>query len=510
MSHSVGVQSQKASGSPHDRREQNMQNNNKMGGAHDLIRKPIRSENCSSDQHQRRGEPPLRADPRPPDQCQQLPLRAGQQSDEPHQHQHGKPPLRAVYLPDQHHGEPYPPGQHQHHGEPLSRAVHPPDQQHGEPHPPGQRQHHGEPPLRAVHHPDQQHGESHQCQQPPLRAGQHHDEPHQHQHQGERGVHQHHGESHQHQHQGQPLRAVHPSDQQTASDQHQQRSGHDNKHPLSAPQIPVQGNSEAQLRQTQGRSGPQYHQSSTSRENIVTPPTFPSRQHSEQRNDSQHTDQRERHSDQYTDQRYQHTDHRERYSDQHTDQREHYSDQHTEQCTGQRDQYDQHTDQRDQHTDQSKYTRPLSKAESIPSNASNEGRRAIPPQSTGQPLPSKPVGNPRPQGDNPEKKELSDTGPRSVDVETSISGLNDLENPPTSLSPEPYTENPLVTDVDTEIKEMAAEVREEVKSRDFVATGLHEKPFDPNLVCPMCGKKHHIGDIQKFRIHVNQCDGVAV
>ena len=81
---------------------------------------------------------------------------------------------------------------------------------------------------------------------------------------------------------------------------------------------------------------------------------------------------------------------------------------------------------------------------------------------------------------------------------------------PTSSAPEPYTENPLVTDVDTEIKEMAAEVREEVKSRDFVATGLHEKPFDPNLVCPMCGKKHRIGDIQKFRIHINQCDGVTV
>ena len=146
----------------------------------------------------------------------------------------------------------------------------------------------------------------------------------------------------------------------------------------------------------------QYHQSSTSRENIVTP--------------------------------------------QHTDQGECYSDQHTEQRTGQRDQYDQHTDQ-------SKYTRPLSKAEPIPSNASNEGRRAIPPQSTGQPLPSKPVGNP--QGDNPEKKELSDTGPRSVDVETSIGSLNDLENSP---APESYTENSLVTDVDTEIKEMSAVV----------------------------------------------------
>ncbi len=34
-----------------------------------------------------------------------------------------------------------------------------------------------------------------------------------------------------------------------------------------------------------------------------------------------------------------------------------------------------------------------------------------------------------------------------------------------------------------------------------------EKPYDPNLVCPMCGNKHCIGEIQKFRIHVNQCNG---
>ncbi len=95
-------------------------------------------------------------------------------------------------------------------------------------------------------------------------------------------------------------------------------------------------------------------------------------------------------------------------------------------------------------------------------------------------------------------------------METSIAGLKDLKNSPTSSSPEPYTDNFLVTDVD---KEMAAEVREEVKSRDL-ATSLDEKPYDSNnLVCPNCGKKHHIGgprkfrDIQKFHIHVNQCDG---
>ncbi len=213
-----------------------------------------------------------------------------------------------------------------------------------------------------------------------------------------------HPDQHPHQHQhNEPLQAVnssdriqhqsHFSDQRAASDQHQLRSDYNNKHPLSAPHTPVQGTSEAQLRQTQGRS----HQSSTCRENIVIPPIIQPRQHSEQPNDNQHTDQ------------------------------------HTEGCTGQ---HDQHTDKHDQHTNQcldqhTNQSRPFSWAEKILK------WRGIRPLSTGQPLPSKPVGNP--QGDNPEKKELSDTGPRSVDVETSIAGLKDLENPPTS-SPEPYTE----------------------------------------------------------------------
>ncbi len=64
-------------------------------------------------------------------------------------------------------------------------------------------------------------------------------------------------------------------------------------------------------------------------------------------------------------------------------------------------------------------------------------------------------------------------------METSIGSLNDLGNSTTSLAPESYTENHLVTDINTEIKEIESEVREEV--------------------CPMCGKKYRIGDLQKFR-----------
>ena len=28
-------------------------------------------------------------------------------------------------------------------------------------------------------------------------------------------------------------------------------------------------------------------------------------------------------------------------------------------------------------------------------------------------------------------------------------------------------------------------------------------PFDPNLVCPMCGKQYRVGEIQILRLHIN-------
>ena len=57
-------------------------------------------------------------------------------------------------------------------------------------------------------------------------------------------------------------------------------------------------------------------------------------------------------------------------------------------------------------------------------------------------------------------------------------------------------------DIDDDIKIMAQEVREQVY-RDHM-TMVH-KPMDPNLVCPICGKNFRIGEIQKFRRHVDEC-----
>ena len=68
-------------------------------------------------------------------------------------------------------------------------------------------------------------------------------------------------------------------------------------------------------------------------------------------------------------------------------------------------------------------------------------------------------------------------------------------------------ENPLQKELDDDIHQQAAEVIQEVsKGRQQVKNDL-QRPFDPNLVCPMCRRQFRIGEIQKFRRHVNTCTG---
>ena len=67
--------------------------------------------------------------------------------------------------------------------------------------------------------------------------------------------------------------------------------------------------------------------------------------------------------------------------------------------------------------------------------------------------------------------------------------------------------NILQESIDKDIEHFAAEVRDKVSgSREHIVTNT-DRPFDPNLVCPMCNKAFRIGEIQKFRAHVNQCEG---
>ena len=69
------------------------------------------------------------------------------------------------------------------------------------------------------------------------------------------------------------------------------------------------------------------------------------------------------------------------------------------------------------------------------------------------------------------------------------------------------TENVLVKEIDHDIEAMAAVVQDEVSRDNKYRETQDMTPFDPNLVCPMCGKEHCIGEVQKFKIHVDLCGG---
>ena len=67
--------------------------------------------------------------------------------------------------------------------------------------------------------------------------------------------------------------------------------------------------------------------------------------------------------------------------------------------------------------------------------------------------------------------------------------------------------NELQRGVDHDIhKQAAAVIREVSGDRHRMKTDV-QRPYDPNLMCPMCMKKFRIGEIQKFKRHVNTCDG---
>ena len=61
--------------------------------------------------------------------------------------------------------------------------------------------------------------------------------------------------------------------------------------------------------------------------------------------------------------------------------------------------------------------------------------------------------------------------------------------------------------LNTEIKKMADFVRAEVSEDNEQRKTMEHSPYDPNLVCPMCKKRHRVGEIQKYRKHVDTCDG---
>ena len=71
-------------------------------------------------------------------------------------------------------------------------------------------------------------------------------------------------------------------------------------------------------------------------------------------------------------------------------------------------------------------------------------------------------------------------------------------------------ENAILFGVDEDIQKYADHIRrmtQPPQTREFTKTEEEEDtslPYDPNLVCPKCGKRYRVGEIQKLGRHVNE------
>ena len=70
-------------------------------------------------------------------------------------------------------------------------------------------------------------------------------------------------------------------------------------------------------------------------------------------------------------------------------------------------------------------------------------------------------------------------------------------------------ENTLEKGIDGDIRRAARHVKKQLAGRESPAgaKGGVVAPFDPNLVCPSCGLRFRIGEIQKFKRHAGTCTG---
>ncbi len=66
-------------------------------------------------------------------------------------------------------------------------------------------------------------------------------------------------------------------------------------------------------------------------------------------------------------------------------------------------------------------------------------------------------------------------------------------------------ENELEKSLDKEIQEIVNDLFYEQYESEKQQTNKHV-PLDPNLVCRVCSKQHRLGEIQKYRKHVKECE----
>ena len=82
-----------------------------------------------------------------------------------------------------------------------------------------------------------------------------------------------------------------------------------------------------------------------------------------------------------------------------------------------------------------------------------------------------------------------------------------METPKKRKTSEDIFENPLLENIDRDIQFYADHVREITKHPTTAEVDADEHsslPYDPNLVCHKCGKRYHIGEIQKFKRHIKE------
>ena len=79
-----------------------------------------------------------------------------------------------------------------------------------------------------------------------------------------------------------------------------------------------------------------------------------------------------------------------------------------------------------------------------------------------------------------------------------------------SLGQVNLNENTLEKGIDRDIRRAASNIKKQIGGRDSpagVKSRVEMAPYDPNLVCPSCGYKFRIGEIQKFKRHAATCTG---
>ena len=107
-----------------------------------------------------------------------------------------------------------------------------------------------------------------------------------------------------------------------------------------------------------------------------------------------------------------------------------------------------------------------------------------------------------------EQKRMEASKPQYQSNETRNDELVSGTSKPVTSEPDTsddIPENPLIEGIDQDIQYYAEEAREMTRPpNDTKEFEVDRLPYDPNLVCPKCGKRYRIGEIQRFKRHLEE------